>query len=112
MISDNISRQAAIEHLKKWFHSKGWMVSDEDCKSILWDVPPVDNWIPCSERLPEGDGDVIMTNITEQVKVGYHSEGTWWFIKDDGFITGVNDNVNAILAWMPLPEPYKKMEAE
>lgn len=41
-MSDLIKRSDAIKHLKRWFHSKGWMVSDEDCKSILWDIPSAD----------------------------------------------------------------------
>ncbi len=42
MNEDLIKRSDAIKHLKQWFHSKGWMVSDEDCKSILWDIPSAD----------------------------------------------------------------------
>ena len=42
MNEDFIQRSDAIKHLKQWFHSKGWMVSDEDCKSILWDIPSAD----------------------------------------------------------------------
>lgn len=52
--SDTIKRSDAIKHLKNWFHSKGWMVSDEDCKSILWDIPSADRpqgeWIALDER--------------------------------------------------------------
>ena len=54
MSDDLIKRSDAIEHLKKWFHGKGWMVSDEDCKSILWDIPSADRpqgeWITKTEN--------------------------------------------------------------
>lgn len=54
-------------------------------------------WIPCSDRLPNKNSNVIACF-------------------DDGFITGVeytNDwelwaDSGEVIAWMPLPEPYKK----
>ena len=81
MSDDLIKRADAIKHLKRWFHSKGWMVSDEDCKSILWDIPSADRpqgkwldtgkdpshshpltaiWYRCSEC---GDGTNTKTNF-------------------------------------------------
>ena len=53
-------------------------------------------WIPCSDRLPNKNSNVIACF-------------------DDGFITGVeytNDwelwaDSGEVIAWMPLPEPYK-----
>ena len=51
-------------------------------------------WIPVSERLPEKSGQYLVT-----VKKGYMLLGLWCGIKDDW--------IN-VIAWMPLPEPYKK----
>lgn len=50
-------------------------------------------WIPVSERLPEKNGQYLVT-----VNKGYMLLGLWCGIKDDW--------IN-IIAWMPLPEPYK-----
>ena len=36
---DLISRKETLKELKQWFHSKGWMLSDEDVESILWELP-------------------------------------------------------------------------
>ena len=61
-------------------------------------------WIPCSERLPEGDGQVLVNVVahdrvydivlcfTEFVE-GYYAEG-------------------AINAWMPLPKPWEGVDDE
>ena len=129
-MSDNISRQAAIDALRyaqhrftvadeaggmgtvKWSEHVIYFAAAERVLTELPSANAVQGWTPCSERLPQDDGDVIMTNNMGQVKVGYHSEGRWWFIKDDGYMTGVNDNANVILAWMPLPEPYKGGEPD
>ena len=55
---------------------------------------PKTGWIPVSERLPEKSGQYLVT-----VKKGYMLLGLWCGIKDDW--------IN-VIAWMPLPEPYKK----
>lgn len=55
-------------------------------------------WTPCSERLPERDGNyLIQVNFKwgAEFEIGEWSSGMWW-----------NDNRHANVAWMPLPEPY------
>ncbi|MBP5361905.1 MAG: DUF551 domain-containing protein [Ruminococcus sp.] len=74
-------------------------------------MPPVtpqqSRWIPCSERLPERDTNVLTyhKNVSfEYVYVSWIDDftGKW-----AGFIGNLPDDV---LAWMPLPEPYEKSE--
>ncbi len=78
--------------------------------AILHDVigkikeqPKIEDWIPCSERLPEPETVVLFTNKNGQVGIGRLSEAGNWYISDsDGrFLVSV-------IAWMPLPEPYKE----
>lgn len=64
-------------------------------------------WIPCSERLPERDEIVLVSyKTTDNVHMCKYlddgSENTWWSYNDDCLEWN-----NVILAWMPLPEPYK-----
>lgn len=56
-------------------------------------------WIPCSERLPEEDKDVLVIMSDESMMVDYRtasSSGWFWADRDD-----------MPIAWQPLPEPYK-----
>ena len=75
-------------------------------------------WIPCSERLPEEGHDVLITKKPFELK-GYEQyvikakratdprsgKIEWW---SPEFGTLAN---KAVLAWMPLPEPYKGEQA-
>jgi hypothetical protein len=62
-------------------------------------------WIPCSERLPEKDGRYITTNMYEGEKEEvfdlWYEDGNW-FID-----AGEDETIRTVIAWMPLPEPYK-----
>ena len=64
------------------------------------------SWIPVSERLPEKDGEYITTMKYIGVATGtiYIDVEETFFDVGKGFNVGVNESV---IAWMPLPEPYK-----
>ncbi|MEE3344509.1 MAG: DUF551 domain-containing protein [Bacilli bacterium] len=60
-------------------------------------------WIPCSERLPEEDGEYLVTtkwkgSYSGDVYIETNIDVYWEKLKEW-------DN-NDIIAWMPLPEPY------
>lgn len=94
----------------------------ETAQEIVEDAPTIDpkpQWIPVTERLPDNEGDFIVTandSITGLFVVkGYCYKGT------DGkmrFLNQIDGNLyhnhdgelkfhtRNITAWMPLPEPY------
>lgn len=67
---------------------------------------PEGEWIPVSERLPEINVDVIVSDIeTTGTYSGYYvGHGLW--MCDNGTFNG------RVVAWKPFPEPYKKGGAE
>lgn len=70
-------------------------------------------WIPCSERLPEDVqiGDEYPTVIfctKENTYAGfyeYYLGGRWW-AEDGDYV------VDDVIAWMPLPKPWKGADDE
>lgn len=83
------------------------------------EVKPEPKWIPCSERWPEANGRYLVTRglnacgamwnrvyiINYSDLMGLKSERIWW----DGNV-GKSDfeRIDDVIAWMPLPEPYKE----
>ena len=63
-------------------------------------------WIPCSERLPEDDKPVLVSFAWEEVDIGWYKGGDWC----SDF--RMHDPDYGVIAWMPLPEPYKESEDE
>ena len=65
--------------------------------------PKVD-WIPCEERLPENDEDVLVQMEDDSMMVDFRTaSSSGWFWAD-------NDDLP--IAWQPLPAPYKKEGAK
>lgn len=63
-------------------------------------------WIPCSERLPEYTEMVlacldmrVAMDARYQIIIDSYFQEEWW---KDG----------TVVAWMPLPEPYKEVDNE
>lgn len=66
--------------------------------------PKIGGWIPCSERLPEEDKDVLIYSVYDGADMAFISDGNWRHTRDDEFI-GTVENAG-ILAWQPLSEAY------
>lgn len=79
-------------------------------------------WIPCNVSLPKYDGDYLTCNIEGEIAIttwydGLDDDAYGWEDYGDGLesdgVIHFKGNVPAkyrIVAWMPLPEPYKVAE--
>ena len=68
----------------------------------------VPEWIPVSERLPEDKQSVLVWCPQYQnIYCAYLEKEQWWV-----FGAFVQIVPNEIVAWMPLPEPYKAESEE
>lgn len=63
------------------------------------------DWIPCGERLPEDDRMVL---VTCQTKRGIRGVNRAYY---DGMFWHGSGSMSRVIAWQPLPEPYKGEEA-
>ena len=121
-MSDSISRQDAIdafglsEKTRKYGgdHSGYNTMMLYEIQDILEGLPSADRpqeWIPCSEKLPSENGDYLVTLENGVVKIlGYSTTQRTTYPKGfyhikDGF--SWRQIQNPVVAWMPLPEPYK-----
>ena len=109
---DTISRQAAIDALTEYWKGisdrhptlDGEMAVYADCKGIIKRLPsaqPEPKWIPCSERLPENRLYVL---VTYKYEYGLIDHGITWY----GQAEEKWDTSREVIAWMPLPEPYRE----
>lgn len=113
MTNEYISRQSAIEAIFKVGHEHIMenvlpLGAVLDYSEAIKALPSAQQWIPCSERLPEARRSVILstkewtgegcyweTTTNHVIWKGYRWNATYW---DD-----------EVIAWMPLPEPYKEV---
>ena len=71
------------------------------------------NWIPCSERLPEEVGWLLVTlkrSEMNSVAKKFRVVETAYYIQPKGpWKTQIAHTIRPmkVMAWMPLPEPYK-----
>lgn len=87
---------------RKWYQ-KGYEDGKKD-----------NDWIPVSDKLPEaGDGKYYpLLNVQTSygaVKCGfYRVRDDRWYIYEEFYNEFVEANKKEVVAWQPLPEPYKE----
>ena len=123
-----------LTKFKKDKHTGDWVsqrsVKISDALRMINDTPTVSaeavhGWIPCSERLPSAEDCPMDCMVTRRSKyVGNYTDmavaeadGTWthedWkAIAIKGEATCISTRDADIIAWMPLPKPYKGGDTE
>ena len=112
MCRENAERNRNFESVK-YFQSL--MFATERAESIIGDIirshmdevkgtNVTSNWIPCSERLPE-EGIYVMCCFDDgSVDVLWQK---WQEDETLLFYADFDNQIRKVIAWQPLPEPYK-----
>ena len=111
-MDDLISRQDALKALDEMSykspHESATSVVrkkhfGEILEKFIMQQPSAQQWIPCSERLPEKFGDYLVSVKRHGWNCEEHIENDIAYWDDlEGF-----HKAEEVLAWMPLPEIYK-----
>lgn len=113
-MNDLISRKALCDYA---LNQKDKSVTPNDIMRFP-SAQPEQRWIPCSERLPEDYEDVLVwfeyfrygdyNRLYQTHGIGdYSSEYDSWMINHESGWRKLR-----VLAWMPLPEPYREERTE
>ena len=95
-----------------------WAKAIRKTVSELEETWPKQLWIPVTERMPENSEEVLITYIVNGNKNKRYTEMATYYDGDNGFWASPWDEYRVagtridVIAWMPLPEPYKEDEPE
>lgn len=93
----------------RWAVDKAIEITNEVATEYSANIPQnsADGWIPCNERLPDtehisgvSETVLVTTNNNSIFTAEYHRDGKW--------LDDVADWSLEVIAWMPLPAPYKE----
>lgn len=115
-ILEEIEKEAVKMYTKKlphqYYKAVGTRKIEEIIHSHMNEVEN-DGWIPVEERLPEdnhkGIYDMQLVTLEDgEVCMGVYNnrEKEWWTRKQEG--ERWYTNKHNVIAWQPLPEPYKE----
>ena len=117
-MADLIDRAAVLAEIDRFqirfnetgdSHERVAYASAEHCMLVIKEAPAVNRWIPCSERLPEFEREVLVyvkgnfDNSIPFITTAYINSDCDWQSDYDGEVID-----SKITHWMPLPEPPEK----
>ena len=113
MIVDNISdlteilRKLSFEYHEQWREEFEFVLADAaDTIESLYKKQSVNEWIPCSEKLPEANKDVLICFSDGDVHIASRTHEEF-----SDFIDRECNIFKNVVAWQLLPEPYKSQDS-
>jgi len=105
-MDDLISRQAILDMAYAYgngLEPEGYCVNVEDIQALP-SAQPEQRWIPCSERLPEESGRYLVSVLDG---VGRRTTVAPYQPRYKAWTMTGRMAYWKVIAWMPLPEPYR-----
>ena len=85
-IADSPEEMAVLDTIFFRFWQMDWLDKLEK---------PAQQWIPCSERLPDQNGKYLVVGRQKAINILKFDGGRWY-------------GKWGVVAWMPLPSPYRE----
>lgn len=111
-MSDTINRQDAMKCITEEYNRK----RSGDGLKLAWiekavnSVPSAQLWIPCTERLPENNEDVLCCSYTGKFLIGTLYKSGPNISSVTGYAAESDSEIMLnCIAWMPLPKPYREV---
>lgn len=103
------------DNIKGWslWDYEGYALSKAEAEVIVKALEQEPKWIPVSEGLPEDHENVLIFLSSNQITIGlYNSHKLPFMDKSIGWGADAPHNWSSddVIAWMPVPEPYKANE--
>lgn len=114
-----MTREEAIEHIKDIICENNTIapsivIFKQEKEALDMAIKALDqtSWIPCSERLPEERAYYLITVKIDGMNgcKPYYEIQTSWYSDKQFVVEYIGDGLVArrsVIAWMPLPQPYK-----
>lgn len=109
------SVQEREEKTNEWCHDCKEYDQERHCcprwnrviRNTVKEIMTEHRWIPVTERLPKHGQIVLITNDKGNVRSGRFRGVEFWKDDVDAYWIFKGNTVEHVVAWMPLPDPYK-----
>ena len=108
-----IDEKKLIEILEDWKfknEEKGYDTAKDLVQEMIYIVneQPKTDWIPCEERLPSEQNQYLVSleGYCKPMIAYFSTENKKWYWYNS------TSEMRYVIAWQPLPQPYKKEGAE